>query len=61
LAAAASVSRATAYRYFPTREELLAAPHPEIEAVSLLGTDPPLDAEARSLLRAALADAASAG
>ncbi len=46
-AAAASVSRATAYRYFPTREELLVAAHPEIEAVSLLGDEPPQDPEAR--------------
>lgn len=47
VAAAASVSRATAYRYFPTREELLVAAHPEIEAVSLLGSEPPRDPEAR--------------
>jgi AcrR family transcriptional regulator len=46
-AAAASVSRATAYRYFPNRQELLVAAHPEVEAPSLLGSDPPLDAEAR--------------
>ena len=46
-AAAASVSRATAYRYFPTLEELLVAAHPEIEAASLLGDEPPQDPEAR--------------
>jgi AcrR family transcriptional regulator len=46
-AEAASVSRATAYRYFPTREELLVAAHPEIEAESLLGDEPPRDPEAR--------------
>ncbi|HUF67135.1 MAG TPA: TetR family transcriptional regulator [Longimicrobiales bacterium] len=46
-AAAASVSRATAYRYFPTRAELLVAAHPEIEAVSLLGAEQPRDPEAR--------------
>lgn len=46
-AAAASISRATAYRYFPNREALLVAAHPEVEAPSLLGTDPPQDLEAR--------------
>jgi AcrR family transcriptional regulator len=46
-AAAASVSRATAYRYFPNRHELLVAAHPEVEADSLLGDDPPADPEAR--------------
>ena len=34
-AEAASVSRTTAYRYFPTQAALLAAAHPEIEAVAL--------------------------
>lgn len=46
-AAAASVSRATAYRYFPNREELLVAAHPEVDAASLLGDDPPEDVAAR--------------
>ncbi|HET7488318.1 MAG TPA: helix-turn-helix domain-containing protein [Acidimicrobiales bacterium] len=38
-AEAASVSRTTAYRYFPNQAALLAAAHPEIEAASLLTTD----------------------
>ena len=46
-AAAASVSRATAYRYFPTRRALLAAAYPELTAGSLLGEDAPRDAETR--------------
>jgi AcrR family transcriptional regulator len=46
-AEAASVSRATAYRYFPNREALLVAAHPEVETPSLLGSDPPDDVEAR--------------
>jgi AcrR family transcriptional regulator len=46
-AEAATVSRATAYRYFPNREALLVAAHPEVEAPSLLGSDPPDDVEAR--------------
>jgi AcrR family transcriptional regulator len=40
---AAGVSRATAYRYFPNQRDLLVATHPQIEARSLLGTDPPQD------------------
>jgi len=44
---AAHVSRATAYRYFPNQRDLLVAAHPEIEARSLLGTDPPDDVAAR--------------
>src|SRR6476661_329037 len=43
-AEAASVSRTTAYRYFPTQKALLIAAHPETIAVSLLpdiaGEDP---------------------
>jgi AcrR family transcriptional regulator len=43
-AAAASISRTTAYRYFRSQRELLAAAHPEIELTSLLpsgiGDDP---------------------
>lgn len=46
-AEAASISRATAYRYFPNQQELLVAAHPEIEAMSLLGPEPPEHAEAR--------------
>ncbi|HVE68606.1 MAG TPA: helix-turn-helix domain-containing protein [Solirubrobacteraceae bacterium] len=43
----AGISRATAYRYFPNRDALLAAAHPEIEAASLLGDAPPGDVAAR--------------
>jgi AcrR family transcriptional regulator len=43
VAAAAGVSRAVAYRYFPNRHELLAAAHPETAATSLLPPDPPSD------------------
>src|SRR5215218_4755871 len=46
-AAAASISRTTAYRYFPTRYELLAATFPMIEQTSLLGDAPPADVEVR--------------
>jgi AcrR family transcriptional regulator len=35
-AAAAGVSRTTAYRYFPSHESLLIAAHPEVEATSML-------------------------
>jgi AcrR family transcriptional regulator len=42
-AEAASISRATAYRYFPTQHELLVSAHPEVEVVSMLGPDPPSD------------------
>lgn len=42
-AAAAGVSRPTAYRYFPNQRALLAAAHPETVAVSLLPADPPDD------------------
>ena len=42
-AAAAGVSRPTAYRYFPNQRVLLAAAHPETVAVSLLPADPPDD------------------
>lgn len=44
---AAGVSRATAYRYFPNQRDMLVAAHPEIEARSLLGSDPPDDVGAR--------------
>lgn len=46
-AAAASVSRATAYRYFPSQRALLVASYPEIAESSLLGPDPPSDPAAR--------------
>ena len=46
-AAAASVSRATAYRYFPNEEALLVAAHPEVATQSLLSVNPPPDAAAR--------------
>ncbi len=46
-AAAAGISRATAYRYFANRRELLVAAHPEVEKRSLLGPEPPDDPEAR--------------
>jgi AcrR family transcriptional regulator len=46
-AALSGISRATAYRYFPNQRALLVAAHPEIEARSLLGPDPPADPEAR--------------
>jgi AcrR family transcriptional regulator len=39
-AAAAAISRTTAYRYFPNQRSLLLAAHPEIEARSLLGEEP---------------------
>ena len=42
-AAAASISRTTAYRYFPNQRALLVAAHPEIEAFSLLGDNAPED------------------
>jgi AcrR family transcriptional regulator len=46
-AEAASISRTTAYRYFPNQRALLAAAHPETIVVSLLPDDPPDDAAAR--------------
>ena len=46
-AEAASISRATAYRYFPSRRELLVAAHPEVETTSLLGPEPSDDPSAR--------------
>ena len=44
---AAGVSRATAYRYFPNQRDMLVAAHPEIEARSLLGPNPPDEVGAR--------------
>jgi AcrR family transcriptional regulator len=46
-AVAASISRATAYRYFPNQRSLLVAAHPEVDMRSLLGADAPLEPEAR--------------
>src|SRR6478752_3866668 len=42
-AAAASISRATAYRYFPNARALLLAAHPEIAATSMLPERAPED------------------
>jgi AcrR family transcriptional regulator len=56
-AATASVSRATAYRYFPNQRDLLVAAHPETQRASLLGLSPPsevrdrLDEVLREMLR----------
>ena len=46
-AAAASVSRTTAYRYFRTQRDLLVGAFPHLEQPSLLGPDAPADPEAR--------------
>jgi AcrR family transcriptional regulator len=46
-AAAAGISRATAYRYFPNQRALLVATYPEIADSSLLGPSPPADPAAR--------------
>jgi AcrR family transcriptional regulator len=46
-AAAASISRTTAYRYFPNQRLLLIATHPEVDRQSLLPESPPADLEAR--------------
>ena len=46
-AAAASISRSTAYRYFTNERALLIAAHPEIVAESMLPENPPLDPAAR--------------
>lgn len=42
-AAAAGISRTTAYRYFPNQRSLLLAAHPEIQYESLLPDDAPDD------------------
>ena len=42
-AAAASISRATAYRYVPNQHALLVAAFPALTEESLLGADPPVD------------------
>ena len=46
-AAAAGISRSTAFRYFPNQRSLLVAAHPEIDASSLLPPDAPDDPAAR--------------
>jgi AcrR family transcriptional regulator len=46
-ATAASISRTTAYRYFPNQHDLLVAAYPEIEPRSLLGDNPPDAVETR--------------
>jgi AcrR family transcriptional regulator len=46
-AAAASISRTTAYRYFPNLRALLVATYPHIDERSLLGAEPPQDPVAR--------------
>jgi AcrR family transcriptional regulator len=46
-AAQASISRTTAYRYFPNQRDLLVAAYPETELGSLLGDHPPDDVAAR--------------
>ena len=46
-AAAAAISRRTAYRYFPNLRALLIAAYPHIEEQSLLGPNPPEDPAAR--------------
>jgi AcrR family transcriptional regulator len=48
-AAEASVSRTTAYRYFPSQRDLLVAAHPEVDTVSLLPVDVGDDPEERLL------------
>ena len=47
---AARVSRTTAYRYFSSQRELLAATFPHLEGGSLLGDHPPADVRARVAL-----------
>ena len=46
-AAAALISRTTAYRYFSSQRALLLAAHPEIETKSMLPANPPRDPESR--------------
>lgn len=46
-AEAASISRTTAYRYFPNQRALLAAAHPETAIESFLPSDAPSDVAAR--------------
>jgi AcrR family transcriptional regulator len=49
----ASISRTTAYRYFPNLRTLLAATYPHIDEESLLGAEPPPEPEKRLDLVAA--------
>jgi AcrR family transcriptional regulator len=59
VAAAASISRATAYRYFPSQTAMLVATFPEIAESSLLGANPPTDpAERLEIVAEALARSA---
>lgn len=44
---AASISRTTAYRYFPNQRDLLVAAYPDMELPSLLSNHPPEGVEAR--------------
>ena len=46
-AAAADISRTTAYRYFRTQRELLLAAYPEVDAPTLLPPDAPVDPRKR--------------
>jgi AcrR family transcriptional regulator len=46
-AAAALISRTTAYRYFSSQRALLIAAHPEIETTSMLPPNPPQDPASR--------------
>lgn len=46
-ATAASISRTTAYRYFPTKRALLLAAHPEMQQASMLPENAPDDAAGR--------------
>lgn len=46
-AAAASISRTTAYRYFSNQAALLVAAHPELTVPTLLSSDAPADPAAR--------------
>lgn len=46
-AAAALISRTTAYRYFSSQRALLIGAHPEIEMTSMLPPNPPQDPESR--------------
>jgi AcrR family transcriptional regulator len=46
-AAAAAISRTTAYRYFPNLRALLVAAYPHADEKSLLGSNPPPDPLAR--------------
>lgn len=46
-ASVASISRTTAYRYFPNRRALLVAAHPETGATSMLPADAPEDPATR--------------